>query len=1643
MRSKSLKAFSLALLLAAVGASYANAGVIYRVFYDGIAGTSVSDLVNATNAAGQHVFPDGLIVNGQQGFNLDGLSPLQTEVESQWFEGPPPSGGVGAENYGSMMQGYLEAPQTGEYTFWISGADSAELWLSTDATPGNAQKIAFVTAASGYRTWTAQATQKSAPVTLTSGQQYYVQVRHQAGTGNDYVSVGWTLPGASAPAVIPVQYLQPTPNVLLDHYFSDPQITQQPADVSVKENDLVVFAADVYATGPVNYRWFKGNTPNPITPVSGGVLSSLSFNATPGDDNTWYRLFVGSQSGVVLSKVVRLTVLQDTTPLTITKVSASIDNPFGVTVLYNKPVAPSSATDLANYAINNGVSIFAASMQTDRAVQLLVDGLAMDTDYTLTVNGVKDLASVPNVIAANTTANFSFAAPSVVYKVYPGIEGGSITNALDDPGFRAGAYDSASYLTTLEVPAGSQGPIIGQMQAVLTPPVTGVYHFFVASYSGCALYITTPDGKFKIAGGDSSSAFRKWSTAEKTGVVPLYAGEQYPLEVVFKGSGVGNFCSVGWQLPGAEVPADGSADGLIPSSALRATSNLGPVVLTGDPQNVTAQEGQSATFALPLLGGSVDGTLPISYQWYRNGNPIPNANGPSYTLPVANFADQGSMFTLVVANGFSLAYSASASLTVTLDQTAPTAKVGSLYTNTVRVVFSKPVTAPTAGAAANYTLNPFTGSAIPVTAATVVNATTVDLSVGALATGADYTLKINGVKDQTASGNAVSNLSVMFEPFNFEQVGQVNNAQDFSAVVDGSSLTLVAGGTGIRGTSDQFVAGGAAMTGDFDIKVNLVSVSPANDWSEAGIMARTALTAGSRYVATMGTAPGPINALMMQYRDVTGGAVSNAPTSGVTATYPNAWLRLKRTGSIFASYWSPNGYTWQVLSQKDTATSTDGAFPATVLVGLVATSSTSTAVTTALFDSYGPLQVTPTILGLTGDGSGTKATVTFSTAMDPASATNLANYALSGGLSISGASIDSTGTKVTLTTSKQTGGVPYSLTINNVLTTSGIMIRPNVSTGFSGWVLSHGLLLREVWNGIGDPLTNLKGSAKYPNSPDTVGYVAGFETPSNAADTYSQRVSGFIVPPTSGAYTFYVATDDSGELYLSTDEDPANKALIAHVAGWTGSREWANGTEAANQKSAPQTLVAGKMYYVEVLHSEGGGGDNLAVAWTLPGVTTTPATGSDPISGQYLYTYANPDLSTFFITSQPASLTVEQGRAATFTVGFFNRQSAAFVDWQQQLAGSSDWISAPGTVVNTATNSTLTTPFAALADNGASYRAVVNVPGDASTSSTATLTVVQDTTPPAILSVFNVKNGNTITVNFSESMNAATLTDVNNYVTSYGGPIITNVTIVSPSSIILTVDQSIKSPVPVFIDNVTDLAGNMLTGWKLSTVLNLADTDVGTKNAAGVFTDPLVPGYVIPVTATDFDMVAGGSDIWNKADGMNFLYKQVTGDFDAKVRVASLDRPDNWTKAGLMVREELAGDSKNISSLATPSTGQNQFQANIRPTKGADTAELSDGNNRPTVAYPNSWVRLQRVGNTFTCSYSTDGTTWKGLATNTPAAAFPATVYVGMACTSHNNSVGQVAHAQFRNFSIVGPAGPLAIVSEDENATGVRRSSEE
>lgn len=174
-----------------------------------------------------------------------------------------------------------------------------------------------------------------------------------------------------------------------------------------------------------------------------------------------------------------------------------------------------------------------------------------------------------------------------------------------------------------------------------------------------------------------------------------------------------------------------------------------------------------------------------------------------------------------------------------------------------------------------------------------------------------------------------------------------------------------------------------------------------------------------------------------------------------------------------------------------------------------------------------------------------------------------------------------------------------------------------------------GGIRQEKWNSVyGEDLNALKGHWKYPDSPDETRVIAQFDAGANLDDNYGGRIHGWLFAPLTGNYTFWICTDDQGELWLSTDGQPQNAQLIAYVkdsptasTGWAPHSTW---TKYASQRSTPVRLVAGNSYYIMALWKEGLGNDHCQVAWEGPGLPEQTIIAGEYLSIEPIGTYPVP-----------------------------------------------------------------------------------------------------------------------------------------------------------------------------------------------------------------------------------------------------------------------------------------------------------------------------------------------------------------------------------------------------------------------------------
>jgi uncharacterized protein (DUF1800 family) len=122
--------------------------------------------------------------------NFDGILPNTTDSITQLNDT-----GANSNNVGQRLRGYITAPATGNYYFWLAASGEAELWISNDEEVCNKVLRARVGAvATEPQAWSDFSSQKSPWLALVAGKKYYYEVRQNRGTVEpEHVSVGWLM----------------------------------------------------------------------------------------------------------------------------------------------------------------------------------------------------------------------------------------------------------------------------------------------------------------------------------------------------------------------------------------------------------------------------------------------------------------------------------------------------------------------------------------------------------------------------------------------------------------------------------------------------------------------------------------------------------------------------------------------------------------------------------------------------------------------------------------------------------------------------------------------------------------------------------------------------------------------------------------------------------------------------------------------------------------------------------------------------------------------------------------------------------------------------------------------------------------------------------------------------------------------------------------------------------------------------------------------------------------------------------------------------------------------------------------------------------------------------------------------------------
>ena len=363
---------------------------------------------------------------------------------------------------------------------------------------------------------------------------------------------------------------------------------------------------------------------------------------------------------------------------------------------------------------------------------------------------------------------------------------------------------------------------------------------------------------------------------------------------------------------------------------------------------------------------------------------------------------------------------------------------------------------------------------------------------------------------------------------------------------------------------------------------------------------------------------------------------------------------------------------------------------------------------------------------------------------------------------------------------------------------------------------------KEFSNINGTAIATLTGDSRFPDNPDAIFFFPYFEwaatgdiftPPGDYSNNYGGQIVGYFYPPTTGDYVFFLSADDNAVLYLSPDDNPENKKLIAQETEWSNAREYeasGGGSDIASKDSsqfvatewetidpfwggALISLRAGQPVYMEALFKEGGGGDNLSVAVIDPNFAIDLTL---PIPGEFLS--SDRTAGPVSIVEQPQSQAADERGAVRFSVLADGTPPYTY-QWRKN-----------GTDIAGATELAYTIDSAAVADNTAVYSVVVSGAQGNATSQDAVLTVIPDTTPPAVLSTKASPNRTEVVLSFTEGLDEASATVTGNYqISSASGSLNVTGADLSPGGTSLTLttaQQTLGTKYTILISNVQDAA---------------------------------------------------------------------------------------------------------------------------------------------------------------------------------------------------------------------------------------------
>jgi len=427
-----------------------------------------------------------------------------------------------------------------------------------------------------------------------------------------------------------------------------PVITTQPATQTVVPGAIATFSVTATGAGPLTYQWRKNGTN-----ISGATAATYSTPPTTTiDNNTQFSVMVSNPAGATFSTNATLKVIAP---------PFIVGGPNNQTVVVGQlaqfTISVTGGDPLTYQWRRNGVNIPGATaeayfiqqttMADNGAIFSVVvtnpTGTATSPNAVLTVTGPPVITVQPAPVTAspNGLATFSVTATGAAPLNYQWRKNGvNVTG---------GGGNSFSYTTT--VTAADNGALFSVVVSNTVGSVTSNNALLTVS---SAPVITSQPVSITVAQGDPAL----FSVTATGAPAPTYQWRRNGIAIAGATSPAYSAASTPSENGAQFSVVVSNSQGSVTSVSATLTV-ISPPVITVPPAAQTALTGQSATFSV-----TASGSLPLFYQWRKNGTDIVGATAATYTTPATVSADNGALFAVVVSNQAASVTSGTALLTV-------------------------------------------------------------------------------------------------------------------------------------------------------------------------------------------------------------------------------------------------------------------------------------------------------------------------------------------------------------------------------------------------------------------------------------------------------------------------------------------------------------------------------------------------------------------------------------------------------------------------------------------------------------------------------------------------------------------------------------------------------------------------------------------------------------------------------------------------------------------------------------------------------------------------------------------------------------------------------------------------------------------